>query len=88
VLGISPDESITCRTRSQVLEGLPLENHGAIVGSIDELPLHRLQVAHNLRSFEKVAHNRVASWIVGDGISKLGDEVKMLKLGMKLVLAQ
>ena len=77
---VRPNEAITRIARAQVLERLPFEDQGAIRGSLDELPLHRLQIAHNLWCFQQIADNGVNGGVARDRVAILGYEVEMRKL--------
>ena len=60
-----------------MLQRLPCEYQGPILRCIEELPLHRLEIAHNLGCFEEISDYCLKRGVVGDWISILRDQVHM-----------
>lgn len=75
VFCIRPNEAIACKARAQGFEGLPCEHQCAIGRRLDELPLHRLEVAHDLGGFQEMSDDGLERRIVCDGIAVFRDEV-------------
>lgn len=64
VFCIGPNVTVAGEIRPKIFERLPNEHQSAVGGGIEELPLHRLKVTHDLRRFNQVTDDRLQRWVI------------------------
>lgn len=77
---IGPDIAITGEVGPEMIEGLPGEHHGSILGTIEKGPVHGLSFAHDLLGGQEILDDGIGRHHMHKRVAMTGDQVHMGEL--------
>src|SRR5436190_1638960 len=80
LLNIGPHIPITCEVCTQVVQRLPNKHYSPVRWSIEELPVHRLEISDNFRSGQEVLEGSFRGKRAHQGISVTRHKVHVRQL--------